>query len=327
VRRLAVACSVAIVAATLSAWSQTPLPLPAGNRVLPERDAVQPNIAETSLARITSTVNEVQLSFSALHRGHFVTDLQAEELKLLDNNTPPQRIGSFWKTEDLPLKIAFVVDASGSVATSFRTEQRSANRFLDKLLHRERDEATVISFTAEAATDQEFTADRKQLAGAIKNLHATQQGTAIFDALQYACERLRNNAGSEAVRKVIVLLTDGDDNASHSRLVDAIRKAQQNDVPVYVVQVNSGVFGKQSKERLGLQELTEQTGGKLYEADLNYSPAFKKIEEELRSQYVVTYTPSAWQSDGRFRRISLRALRSGIRIHCRPGYYASLLEK
>lgn len=324
-RRFAVVFSVAVVAATLSAWSQTPVPIP-GNRVLPETDLVESNGVDGSLARITSMVNEVQLSFSALHRGHFVTDLQAEELKLLDNNTPPERIGSFWKTEDLPLKIAFVVDASGSVATSFHMEQRSASRFLDKLLHRERDEATVISFTAEPATDQEFTADRKQLAAAIKNLHATQQGTAVFDALQYACEKLRNKTASEAVRRVIVLLTDGDDNASHSRLVDAIRKAQQNDIPVYVVQVNGGIFGKQSKERLGLHDLAEQTGGKLYEADVNFSPAFKKIEEELRSQYVVTYTPSAWQSDGAFRRITLRALRSGIRIHCRPGYYAALHE-
>lgn len=325
-RRFAVPCYIFFIAVTITAWSQTPVVVPA-TRALPESDAVGPNIVEASLPRISSTVNEVQLSFSAMHRGHFVTDLQTQELKLLDNNTPPARIGSFWKTEDLPLKIAFVVDASGSVATSFRTEQRSANRFLDKLLHRPGDEAAIISFTAEVATDQDFTADRRQLAAAIKGLHATQQGTAIFDALQYACEKLKANGGASAERKVIVLLTDGDDNASHSKLIDTVRRAQQNDITMYIVQVNAGIFGKHSKERLGLQVLADETGGKLYEADANYSPAFKKIEEELRSQYVVTYTPAAWQSDGRFRRISLRALRSGIRIHCRPGYYAALLEK
>lgn len=326
-RRSAVACSiVVIIIASLSAWSQTPVVVPA-THALPEGDAVDPNVLEGSLPRISSTVNEVQVSFSAMHRGHFVTDLQAEELKLLDDNAPPAHVGSFWKNEDLPLKIAFVVDASGSVATSFRMEQRSANRFLDKLLHREGDEAAIISFTAEPATDQDFTADRKQLAAAIKTLHATQQGTAIFDALQYACKKLKSNAGARAERKVIVLLTDGDDNASHTKLIDTVRRAQQNDITMYIVQVNTGIFGKHSKERLGLQVLADETGGKLYEADANFSPAFKKIEEELRSQYVVTYTPAEWQNDGRFRRITLRVLRAGIRIHCRPGYYAALLEK
>jgi VWFA-related protein len=268
-------------------------------------------------------VNEVQLSFTALHRGHFVADLGADDLKLLDDNEPPARIGSFWKTEDLALKIAFVVDASGSVATSFRTEQRSATRFVEKLLRRRGDEAAIVSFTAEPHIDQPFTADHNQVAAAIKQLHATQQGTAIFDAVLYACERLRGDAHEVRMRRAMVLITDGDDNASHANLVDAIREAQQSDIVVYVVQVNSGIFGKRSAQRAGLQTLADETGGKLFVADVNFSPAFRQIEEELRFQYVLTYTPAQWRSDGRFRRITLRALRSGIRIHCRPGYYAA----
>ena len=298
-------------------WSQAaPERLTPPSKSMPEEDT----LAEAP--RITSSVNEVQLSFTALHRGRFVTNLDPNDLKLLDDNAPPARIGSFWKTEDLSLKMAFVVDASGSVATSFRTEQSSATRFVEKLLHREGDQAAIVSFTAEPHLDQPFTDDHKQVAAAIKQLHATQQGTAVFDAVLYACERLRSGAKESRMRRAMVLITDGDDNASHASLAEAIREAQQNDIMIYVVQVNGGIFGRHSPQRTGLQMLADETGGRLFVADVTYSPAFHQIEEELRFQYVLTYTPAEWQNDGRFRKITLHALRSGIRIHCRPGYYA-----
>ena len=299
-------------------WSQAPperLLTPPSKRV-PDEDL----LAEPP--RITSSVNEVQLSFTALHRGHFVTNLDANDLKVLDDNEPPARIGSFWKTQDLALKMAFVVDASGSVATSFRTEQHSAIRFIEKLLRRQDDQAAIVSFTAEPHLDQAFTGDHKQVAAAIKQLHATNQGTAVFDAVLYACERLRSGPSAVPMRRAMVLITDGDDNASNASLADAIREAQQNDIMIYVVQVNAGIFGKRSAQRTGLEMLADETGGKLLVADINFAPAFHQIEEELRFQYVLTYTPSQWQIDGRFRKITLQALRSGIRIHCRRGYYA-----
>ena len=273
-------------------------------------------------ARITSSVNEVQLSFTALQHGRFVTDLTADELKLLDDNAPPSRVGSFWKNEDLPLRVAFVVDTSGSVERAVRTEQRSAIQFLEKLLHGD-DRAMVIGFSTRPTVAQDLTADHKAIAAAVKNLRSTKDGTAMYDALLFACARL-HDASDTPVRRAVVLISDGDDNSSGAVAADAVRTAQNDDVAIYVVQVNSFVFSHDSKPHATLTALATETGGKLYEADGNahFSPAFKRIEQELRSRYVLTYTPAAWQSDGRFRRISLHARRSGVRIQCRPGYWA-----
>lgn len=291
--------------------------------LLPDGDVALP-----PAARITSSVNEVQLSFAALQHGKFVTDLTENDLKLLDDNAPPARVGSFWKNEGLPLRVAFVVDTSGSVEHAVRTEQRSAIQFLEKLLHDGNDQAMVIGFSTTATLEQDLTGDHKAISAAVKKLRSTKDGTAMYDALRFACEHL-HDASEKPVRRAIVLISDGDDNSSKAKAADAVRMAQNSDVAIYAVQVNSFVFKHDSRPHALLTTLANETGGKLYEADGNthFSPAFKRIEQELRSRYVLTYTPAAWQSDGRFRKISLHARRPGVRIQCRPGYWAEVRDQ
>ena len=279
---------------------------------------------ESEFPTIRTSVNEVQLSFTAKRKGRLVRDLEQQELEVADEGQPPARVGSFWKAQDSTLQTAFVVDVSGSVQFVFKNEKRSAMQFLEKVLHKG-DRAAVFSFSDKVGVAQDFTDDQDQLANAIQQLKATRGSTAIFDAVRFASVRLLSiGAPSPSARRAIVLITDGDDNASKSSLADAVRDAQSADVVVYAVQVNADEFDRKSQARKNLKELCNQTGGRLYETDgsQRIAPAFHSIAEELHSQYIVAYTPAGWEANGKFRTVKLRVRRHGVTVHCRAGYYA-----
>jgi Ca-activated chloride channel homolog len=273
---------------------------------------------------ITKDVNEVQLAFTAVdHHGKFVTDLADTDLNLLDDKNPPSKVAFFHRQQELPVRVAVVVDVSASVAHVFRTEQRSAVDFLAKVIRPDKDQATVIAFNSQPTVVQDFTSDANALAAAVHELKSTPGATAIYDAVRFACNRLQKGTSNELWRKAIVLITDGEENSSRAHMADAVAAAQQANVVVFAIYVNTTPSWNSPSGAQVLRQISEPTGGRKLLAGWRgqLASAFAKIEEELRSQYVIGYIPAAWKSDGHFRHIQLKSARRGIHLHYRPGYY------
>ncbi|PYS28997.1 MAG: VWA domain-containing protein [Acidobacteria bacterium] len=215
-----------------------------------------------------------------------------------------QSITNFSSETDLPLTIALLVDTSGSIRDKLRFEQEAAIEFFYSTLRRGKDKALVISFDSGVDLLQDFTDDPEKLSDAVRKIRAGG-GTSLYDAIYLGVnEKLTNQPG----RRVLILISDGDDNSSRTSLTETLEVAQKNFVTIYGISTNSAAyFGSKEQDRgdKTLKKFSEETGGKPFfpfkVQDLAIS--FQDISEELRSQYRIAYRSSNARADGTYRKV------------------------
>jgi VWFA-related protein len=279
---------------------------------------------DESLTTIRHTVNEVNVVFTVTDKhGRYVKDLKKENFKVVDDNKPAPDIRSFHAETNLPLEVGLLVDASNSVRDRFKFEQQAAVEFLNQTIRPKYDEAFVVGFDVTPEVTQDFTDNTEMLSVGVRALRPGG-GTAMYDALYFACrDKLMKAQHTGPVRRAIILLSDGDDNQSHVTREEAIDMAQRADVIVYTISTNLSGAGHHGDKVL--ERIADATGGRSYVPFqiTEVANAFAAIQEELRSQYAISYKPADFISDGRYRSVEILAQgQKGLRVRSRRGYYA-----
>ena len=309
-------------AASASAPSQTAA-AQAGKAQTSQPPAGQDQSGDTAPV-IKVGVNEVNLIFTVTDKhGHYIPNLQQSDFALLDNQRAPARVTSFRQQINLPLRVGIVIDTSTSIRTRFKFEQQSAIEFLLEVLKSRSDRAFVMGFDVTPDVTQDWTNNLDGLESGINNLHPGG-GTALFDAVYSACrDKLLDVArGQEPVRKAMILLSDGDDNQSHVYPDEAIKMCQRAETIIYAISTNW--TPSRGKGDDVLARMAEETGGRVFfppSVEDVYN-SFKGIEEELRSQYALTYEPADFKYDGSFRTIYLYCNDRRYIARTRKGYFA-----
>lgn len=322
--RLPAFVATALIAALAAAaqWPKEPAPQP------PEQ---APTIkVEVDVVNILCTVRN--------RNGGLVKDLTKDDFEIYEDGKL-QPIRYFSREVDLPLSIGLLVDVSRSQERLLEAEKRAAAQFFSQVL-RKQDLAFLISFGSDAQLEQDFTNSQRLLRAALEGLRIRSdpgglypgpvptvnrpRGTVLFDAVYLAAhEKLRGEVG----RKALVLITDGVDMGSRVRLEDALEAAQKADAVIYSVQyfdpaAYSGMWIRADDR--DLKKLSEQTGGRLFRLGRKQTleSVFDEIQQEMRSQYSLGYTPSNPLRDGSFRRIEVRTRQKDLKVQARKGYYA-----
>jgi len=272
---------------------------------------------------ITKRVNEVNVLFIATDRhGKFVRNLTQSDFSYLDDHKPPQAILNFRRETDLPLQLGLLIDTSGSVHSRFDFEQEAAVGFLQHVLRPGYDKAFVMGFNTDDQVTQDFTDNVRLLETGVSSLK-NGGGTALYDAIYRACkEKLAKVQSDRPVRRALIVVSDGEDNQSQVTRAQAVEMAQRAEVLVYAISTDdSGLILRGDKV---LQQLADATGGRAFfpfkMKDIKNS--FSAIEDELRSQYIVSYRPADFNPDGRYRSIEITALKKDLQVRARKGYYA-----
>src|SRR5438105_1317117 len=280
--------------------------VPAASRST-ESDATDPVLT------IKKRVDEVNVLFIATDRhGKFVRNLNERDFHILDDHKPPQTILAFKGQTDLPLEMGLLVDVSGSVHSRFDFEQEAATGFLQHVIRPGYDKAFVLGFNAHGQVTQDFTDKVSLLSAGVRRLH-NGGGTALYDAIYHACkDKLMKENSDRPIRKALIVLSDGEDNQSEVTKTQAIEMAQRAQVLIYAISTDdSGLILRGDKI---LEQLADATGGRAFfpykMKDITHS--FSAIEDELRSQYVVSYKPSDFDADGRYRSIEITALKKDL---------------
>ena len=270
-----------------------------------------------------TTVNEVSLIFTVNDRhGHYIPNLNQSDFALLDDQKAPAKVNSFHQQINLPLRVGIVIDASSSIRSRFKFEQQSATEFLLQVLRAKNDRAFVMGFDVAPTVTTNWTNDQDALETGINKL-SPGGGTALFDAVYVACrDKLMTERGPEPFRKAMILISDGNDNVSRVYLPEAIKECERAETIIYAISTNwTPSRGEGDKV---LQELAEQTGGEVFfpPSVEDMATSFKDIEEELRSQYALVYTPADFKTDGSFRTIYLYCYDRRYQVRARKGYFA-----
>jgi VWFA-related protein len=269
-------------------------------------------------------VNEVNLIYTVTDRhGHYIPNLQQSDFALLDDQKAPAKVNSFHQQINLPLRVGIVIDASTSIRSRFQFEQQSASEFLMQILKAKSDRAFVMGFDVTPTVTADWTNNVDALETGINRLRPGG-GTALFDAVYTACrdKLLDVSRGQEPVRKAIVLLSDGDDNQSRVHPDEAIKECERAETIVYAISTNW--TPSRGKGDQVLQQISEATGGQVFfpPSVEEVSNSFASIEEELRSQYALTYTPADFKYDGAFRPIYLYCTDRRYQVRAKKGYFA-----
>jgi VWFA-related protein len=302
---------------------QTPTTLsPSTQAPAPQSQTPAPQAQGAQAPTIKVQANEVDLVFTVTDsKGHFITGLNQSKFSLLDNGRPPEQVFHFVQQTDLPLRVGIMLDTSSSIRGRFQFEQDSAISFLLQVLHRN-DRAFVEGFDVQNDLSQGFTSNIALLNEGVKKLRPGG-GTALFDALYSTCkDQMLTLKETGAVRKAIILVSDGDDNYSHALESDAIKECQRAETIVYAISTN--VSPSKDKGDDVLQAIAEATGGRAFFPTRieDVAAGFAGIEEELRSQYLLDYRPADFKQDGAFRTIYLQANDRRYHVRTHTGYFA-----
>src|SRR3954466_9111243 len=324
------AANAAISAPVAQPAASAPAPAPAvGEQKSGDIKQADPNDADQeAVATIKTQVREVNVIFTVTDKhGRFKKDLKKEDLQILDDGKAPEQIRDFRSETDLPLRVGLLVDASNSIRDRFKFEQEAATEFLNSIVRPKQDLAFVIGFDSTPEVTQDFTSDSEKLSNGIRMLRPGG-GTALFDAVYYACrDKLMKQKDRQTVRRAIILLSDGDDNQSHSTLSEAIEMAQRAEVIIYTISTSTS--NTEDRGDKVLKKLAENTGGRAFSPFKiqDVSDAFREIQDELRSQYAVAYKPADFRADGHFRPIQITAENNKkLFIRARRGYYAPMQQ-
>ena len=308
--------------------------------VLHAQKAKAPPEPQDDLPTIKVDVDLVNVMFTVRNKnGALVPTLTKDDLSVFEDGKQ-QTAKYFTRETNLPLTIGLLVDVSGSQETLIPQEKHAAGQFFDQVL-KPKDMAFLISFGADAELLQDATSSAKllkrgleglRLSTSVGGLHpgpvptsAKQKGTILYDAVYLAAnEKLKNEVG----RKAIVLITDGMDYGSSYKLKDAIEMAHKADVMIYSIYYvdqrgyyNRG-FGASDGD---LKKMSEETGGRLFHVGRSngLDEIFRQIQEEMRTQYALAYSPTNASRDGSFRKLEIRPNDKTLKVQARKGYYGS----
>jgi VWFA-related protein len=272
-------------------------------------------------------------------RGALIPSLQKEDFTILEDGKA-QTIKYFTKETDLPLTIGLLVDVSGSQRNLIDIERSAASQFFRDVL-RKKDLAFLIMFGEENELLQDYTGSARLLTEGLSQLRVSSgvggihpgpvptmgdpRGTVLYDAVFLAAdEKLKSEVG----RKVIVVITDGVDQGSRMTRNQAIEAAQKSDAVIYSIDYSDpqayGPFGGGGGGEAELRKMSDETGGRVYKVDRRHSleDVFKQLQEEMRSQYSIAYTPTNEVKDGGYRHLEVRLANKEMKAQARKGYYA-----
>jgi len=300
--------------------------------------------AQKSDETLRTVVNLVDVLFTVLNRRNkLVPELEKVDFKIWDDKAP-QEIRYFSKQTDLPLRIGMLLDTSNSIRDRIKFEQDASVNFLYSVLRRNKDEAFVMTFDDEPQIVQGFTGDTGALRDQITRTRAGG-GTAIYDAIYEACVKELSHPPRppgdqpDVVRRVMILISDGEDNLSSHTRADAIEMAQRTSVVIYTISTSTQwiSLSQTDPNKMGdrkyhltdgdkiLQELAEETGGRAffpYHVD-DLDQSFQDIGDELRNQYSIAYLPTNYVLDGRYHKIRIEVPdHKGYQVRARRGYFA-----
>jgi VWFA-related protein len=294
---------------------------------------------DNDVETLNVNVNLKNLYFSVRDKEGFITNLRKDDCQVLEDKVP-QTIKSFTQEKNLPLTIGILLDTSGSQEHVLPLEQESGATFLRSVLT-PKDEAFLISFDINIDLLADYTNSPRELKRAIDKAvintgagtgsitgNGTPRGTLLFDAVFLAAnDKLRSEAG----RKILVLLTDGGDQGSQETLKTATEAAQKSDAIIYVILIaDRGFYGGGGTFNLGdvgardMEKLATDTGGRLINVGNNgkkLEDAFNQIQDELRTQYLLSYTPTNKKADGTYRKLDMTCGKN-MKVQTRKGYYA-----
>jgi VWFA-related protein len=337
--RLSAALLAAIFAVSIAAAQQPPGPTD------DEPDVQeQPSQQQPSAGTLKVNVDVVNIFCNVKDKhGALVPNLTKNDFEISEDGKP-QSLKYFASEANQPLTLGLLIDTSGSQQRVLPMEQDAASQFLDEVI-RPNDLAFVIDFDVDVNLEQDFTNNKHQLRQAIEQAKintgggggglpglgqgpfptsGTPRGTLLYDAVYLAAnEKLAHEVG----RKAMILLTDGEDQGSKLRIQDAIEAAQKADAICYVILIaDRGFYGGMGYSGDSqMHKLSEETGGRVI--DVGNKPeklrqAFDQIAAELRTQYLLGYTPTNQKRDGTFRKISIKTTKEDLKLQARKGYYA-----
>jgi len=306
-------------------------------RLWPQAQAPEPPPpqATTTLKVRTEVVNIYAV---VRDKRRLIPNLNKEDFEVTEDGVP-QEIRYFSRETDTPLTLGIMVDTSGSQQNVLRIEQEQADAFVGQVI-RAKDMAFVLHFDLEVELLQDLTGDKRLLTRGIDETvinaggggptpgtfpTANIGGTHLYDAVYLASNDVLKG---EIGRKVLILLTDGEDQGSRIKLDTALEAAQKSDVIIYAVDIVDREFYRfRSMGFSGdsvLKKLCGETGGRVIRVDKPHEAAagFQEIAEELRTQYFLGYTPSNTRHDGGFRKIQVRVHGQNYKVQARHGYYA-----
>jgi Ca-activated chloride channel family protein len=250
-----------------------------------------------------------------------VAGLTRDDFALAEDGRP-QQISVFERQSELPLNLTLAIDTSGSVRKDMSAEADAARRFAHALL-RSQDQMSLMQFATAARELTPFTNKMSQIDHGLGQLRG-DWATALYDAICMGSARLGRNPG----RRVLVLISDGDDTASSATYAQALEQALRNEVMIYSI-IDVPIEASAGRDLGGehaLITLAEQTGGKsFYVSDGGLSNAFARVSDDLRAQYLLAYYPHHQEPGRNFHRIQVtipRATPQSFNIRHRTGYYA-----
>src|SRR5689334_4136843 len=313
---LCIALAIAVVAVAQQPVA-TPSPTPSATEQQQSGDAKADKIPTV---RVRS--DEVNVVFTVVDRdGKFVRDLKQEQFRIVDDNRPPKQVMNFSAQTGLPLHVGLLIDASNSIRDRFQFEKDAASEFLYEIIRPKSDRAFVLAFDETWDVTQDFTGDLDKLRSGVKAIVAGG-GTALWDAVYFSCrEKLMKEPSTSAVRRAIILVSDGDDNQSRVYEKEAVDMAQRAEVIIYAI--STSLMNRHTKGDDNLKMLAESTGGRAFfpvKLD-DVVAAFGDIQDELRSQYSISYRPDNFVANGQFRQIQIVADSKKYKVRAKKGYY------
>ncbi len=329
------------------------IPAVAWGQLAPSPDAppvstapAQP-VDQTPMATFHVNVNLVDVIFTVKNKnGELVPHLTKDDCTI-DEDKVPQTLKTFAAESNLPLTLGILLDTSGSQQRVLPLEQQAGGEFLERVL-RAKDEAFALNFDVNVDLLQDYTNNAHLLARALDKAEINTaggngsgipglgggtvptvgdpKGTLLYDAIYLAStEKLVQQTG----RKAIIILTDGEDEGSNTKIAGAIAAAQRSNVIVYIILIaDRAMYWSQGMAYTGYsaaKKIADETGGRVIDVGNNgpkLEAAFEQIEDELRTQYVASYTPSNTKLDGTFRHLAVEC-GEGMKVQVRKGYYAT----
>jgi VWFA-related protein len=330
---------------TFAAFAQE-APSPDASPVSNAPDTSQQEDRAATTLRVN--VNLVSLYFTVRDkRNGLIPNLTKDDCNILEDKQP-QKIKNFSAEADLPLTLGILLDTSGSQQNVLPMEQQTGSAFVKRIL-RSKDEAFLVSFDVQISLLQDFTSNPRQIERAMNDaqinvggggggvpgigqgpvpVQGAPKGTLLYDAVdQVSNDKMRSETG----RKALILLTDGEDQGSRDKITDAIAAAQKANTIIYVLLIadrgfyNNYSFGIGYSGASLMKRMADETGGRMIDVGNNgkkMEAAFQQIEDELRTQYLASYTPTNNKLDGSYRKLDISCKGDGLKVQARKGYYA-----
>lgn len=296
---------------------------------LPAQEANKPSTPSTTVETptnptvIKARVNLVNVPLTVTDKKNRLVIMMTKDDFNLFEDGKPQPIEYFSRETDLALRIGLLIDTSNSIRDRLHFEQQAATDFLSDTIRRGKDQAFVVGFDVEPQLVQDYTDNVEQLAGAIRGLQAGGV-TSLYDAIFYACkEKLFFFPPPEPyLRRMIIVISDGEDNRSEHTREEALAMAQRAEVTIFAISTNRS--GAEHRGDNVLKRLGEQTGGRAFfpfEAS-DLAEDFRAIGRDLRTQFLLSYTSTNTARDGTFRNISILPVDKSLHVRAKTGYFA-----